>query len=166
MGLQNPSASSVLSLTPQSWTPHSMQCLAASIHLCICEALVDPLRRQLSQAHFSKLFLASTLVMEFGDCIWDESPDGALSVWPFLQALLCSLSLYLFLWEFCSPFYEGLKHPNFCLPSSWASCGLWVVFWVTGVLGLISTYQWVHTKYALFWLGYLTQDIFYVHLFA
>ena len=39
MRLQTPSAPSVLSLTPPLGTPWSVQWLAASIHLCICQAL-------------------------------------------------------------------------------------------------------------------------------
>jgi hypothetical protein len=31
------------------------------------------------------------------------------------------------------------------LPSSWASCHLWIPSWVFWTFGLISTYQWVHT---------------------
>ncbi|KRX11800.1 hypothetical protein T07_8521 [Trichinella nelsoni] len=60
MGLQTPSAPSVLSLTPPLGTPHSVQWLAA---------LAEPLRRQLYQAAVSKHFLASTIVSGFGDCI-------------------------------------------------------------------------------------------------
>ena len=41
----------------------------------------------------------------------------------------------------------GRKHPLF--PSSWASCGLWVVSWVFHALCLISTYQWVHSLCSL-----------------
>jgi hypothetical protein len=70
-----------------------------SIQLYIYKALAGPLRRQLYQAPFSKHFLASTIVSEFGDCIWDESPDGTVSGWPFLQSLLYTL-LYI-----CSPKY-------------------------------------------------------------
>ena len=45
--LQTPSAPSVLSLTPPLWTLCLVQWLAASILLCICQALAEPLRRQL-----------------------------------------------------------------------------------------------------------------------
>ena len=55
-----------------------------SIHLWICQALAEPLRRQLYQASVSMHFLASTIVPWFGDCIWDASPGGAVSGWPFL----------------------------------------------------------------------------------
>jgi hypothetical protein len=92
MGLQNPSALSILSLTPPFRTPYSEQWLAASICLCICKALAGPLRRKLYQASFSKHFLASKIMSEFGDCIWDESPGGKVSGWFFLQSLLCTLS--------------------------------------------------------------------------
>jgi hypothetical protein len=73
------------------------------------------------------------------------------------------LTLYL-PWLFYSPFWVGLEHPNFGLPSSWVSCGLWVASWVfwTYFLWLTSTYQWEHPMCVLLWLGYLTQDdIFY-----
>ena len=92
MGRQAPSAPSVLSLA-SPLGKCSVQCLADSIHLCICQALAEPLRRQLYQAPVSKHFLASTIVSGFGDCIWDGSPGGAVSGWPFLQSLLHTLSL-------------------------------------------------------------------------
>jgi hypothetical protein len=47
-------------------------------------------------------FLASTIVSGFSNCIWDKSPSGAVSGWPFLQSLLNTLSPYLLL-LFCSP---------------------------------------------------------------
>jgi hypothetical protein len=43
-----PSAPWVLSLTPPLGTLCSVQWMAVSIHLCICQGLVKPLRRQLS----------------------------------------------------------------------------------------------------------------------
>ena len=101
MCLQSPSAPSVLSLTPPLWTPCSVQWLAESIHLCICQALAEPLRRQLYQAPVSKLLLASTIVSASGDCIWDGSPGGAVFGWPFLQSLLHTLCPYLLPWVFC-----------------------------------------------------------------
>ena len=45
----------------------SIQWLVASIHLCICQALAEPLRSQLYHAPVSKHFLASTIVSRFGD---------------------------------------------------------------------------------------------------
>jgi len=59
-GVANPSAPSVLSLSPPLGTPCSGQWLALSIHLCICQALAEPLRRQLYQAPVRK-HLASTI---------------------------------------------------------------------------------------------------------
>ena len=79
IGLQTLSTPSVPSLTPLLGTPHSVQCLAVNIHLCICKALAGPLRRQPHQAPFSMHFLASTPVSGFGNCIWDESPGGTVS---------------------------------------------------------------------------------------
>ena len=50
MGLQSPSAPSVLFLTPPLGTLCSVQWFAESIHLCICQELAEPLRRQIYQA--------------------------------------------------------------------------------------------------------------------
>ena len=47
MKLQTPLAPSVLSLSPPLGTPCSVQWLAGSICLCICQALAEPLRRQI-----------------------------------------------------------------------------------------------------------------------
>ena len=49
-------------------------------------------------------FLASTIVSVFGNCIWDESPGGALSGCHFLLSLSYTLSLYLLQWVLCYPF--------------------------------------------------------------
>ena len=54
MGLQTPSTPSVLSPTPPLGSPCSVQWLAGSICICICEALAEPLWRQLNQAPVSK----------------------------------------------------------------------------------------------------------------
>jgi hypothetical protein len=97
MGLQKSSDPSVLSLTPLLGNPCSVQWLAVSIHLCICQALAAPFRRQLYQAPVSMHFLVSIIVPAFGDCMWDGSPNGALSGWPFLQSLLHTLSPCLLL---------------------------------------------------------------------
>ena len=51
-------------------------------------------QRQLCQASISKHFLASAIVSGFCGCLWDGSPDVAVSGWPFLQSLLHSLTLY------------------------------------------------------------------------
>jgi hypothetical protein len=66
----------------------SLQWLAVSIHLYICQALAEPLRSQLYQIPVSKHFLVSTIVSGFSDYIWDGSPGRAASGWPFLS--LCS----------------------------------------------------------------------------
>jgi len=86
MGLQTSSAPSVLGLTPPLGTLCSVQRLAAGIHLFICDALAEPLMRQLYQAPVSKHFLASVIVSGFCVCVWDGSPDGAVSGWPFLHS--------------------------------------------------------------------------------
>jgi hypothetical protein len=84
MGFQTTSTPSVPSLTPLLGTPCSVQWLAVNIRLCICKALAWPLRKQPYRAPFSMCFLPSTIVSGFGNCIWDESPGGIVSGWPFL----------------------------------------------------------------------------------
>jgi hypothetical protein len=94
MGMKTPSAPSVLSLTLLLGTKCSVQWMATSIHICICQSLAEALRRQLYQAPVSIHFLASTIVSGFGVCIWDGSPSGTISGWPFHQFLLHTLSSY------------------------------------------------------------------------
>jgi len=93
-GLKTPPAPSVLSLAPPLGSPCSVLWLAASIPICIGKALPEPIRRHPYQAPVSKHSLASAIVTRLGGCIWDESPIGAGSGWPFLQSLLHSLPLY------------------------------------------------------------------------
>jgi hypothetical protein len=92
MRLQTPSAPSVLLLTPPLGSPCSVRWLAARICICFSQALAEPLRRQLYLAAVTKHILA--IVFGFGVFIWDGSPGGALSIWPFLQYLLYFLSLH------------------------------------------------------------------------
>jgi hypothetical protein len=80
MGLQTPSAPPDISLTPPLGTPCLAQWLAGSIHLCICQALAEPLMGQLYPAPVSKHFLVSIIVSGFGDFILDGSPGGC-SLW-------------------------------------------------------------------------------------
>jgi hypothetical protein len=79
MGLQNPSASYILSLAPPLGTLCSVQWMAVSIHFYICHALAEPLRRQLYQAPVSKLLLAFKIVSGFGGCLWMD-PQGRQSL--------------------------------------------------------------------------------------
>jgi hypothetical protein len=74
-------------------SPCSVQWLAVSFHIFIGHPLAEPLRRQLYQAPVSKHFLASTIVSGIGVCIWDGSPGGTVSGWPFYQSMLHTLSL-------------------------------------------------------------------------
>jgi hypothetical protein len=61
MGLLTPSTPWVLSLAPSLETLCSVQWIAMSIHFCICQALAEPLRRQLCQAPVRKYLLAQCL---------------------------------------------------------------------------------------------------------
>ena len=84
VGLQTPLAPWILTLVPLLVTLCSVQWLAESIHLFICQVLW-PLSA--STCWHPKI------VSGFGDCIWDGSPWGAVSGWPFHQSLLYTLSL-------------------------------------------------------------------------
>jgi hypothetical protein len=75
MGLLTSSAVWILSLDHSLRILCSVQWMAVSIHFCICQALTQPLRRQLYQAPISKHLLASTIVSGFGDFIRDGSPE-------------------------------------------------------------------------------------------
>ena len=72
MGMQTPSAPSVLPLTPPLGSPCSVRWLAVCIHICIGQALTEPLRGQPYQALVSKYFLASATVSGFGAYRWDS----------------------------------------------------------------------------------------------
>jgi hypothetical protein len=96
-GLQTPSAPSILLRIPPLGSPCSVHWLAASICICISQALAEPLRKQLYQTPVNKHFLATAVVSGFGVCRQDGSPCGTVSGWPFLQSLLHSLSLYFLL---------------------------------------------------------------------
>jgi hypothetical protein len=90
MWLQTPSATWILSLAPSLGILCSIQWMTVSIHFCICQALAEPLRRQLYQAPVSKLLLASTIVSGFGGCLWDESWRGWGNLWMVIPSVLAS----------------------------------------------------------------------------
>jgi hypothetical protein len=93
MGLQTPSAPRVLSLAPSLGILCSVQWMAVSIHFCICEALAEPLRRELLSGSCHHALVGIHTMPVFGDCKWDGSPGESVSRWPFLQSLLRTLSL-------------------------------------------------------------------------
>jgi hypothetical protein len=138
-GLQTLSAPSVLSLTLSLGTPHSVQWLAVSIYLCICKALAGPLRKQLYQAPFSKHFLVSTMVSEFGDFIWDESPGATVSGWSLLQSRLCTLYPYLLPWTILFPLLRRTKASTL-----WSSYFLSFMWPMNCILGIPSFWANIH----------------------
>jgi hypothetical protein len=101
--MQTPSAPSVSSSTPSSGMPCSVQGLAESIQLCICQALAESLKRQPYQALISKHFPTSTIASGFGDCVWDGSLGASVSEWSFFQSLHNTLSPSFFLWVLFPP---------------------------------------------------------------
>jgi hypothetical protein len=103
-GVANPFSSFTPFSNSSTGDQCSVQWLTASICLCICQVLTEPLRRWVYQAPFIKHFLASEIVSGFGKCIWDGSPGGTATGWPFLQSMLHTLSLFFLPWLFCSPF--------------------------------------------------------------
>jgi hypothetical protein len=86
-----PLAPSVLPLTAPLGSLFPVWWLAVGIRICIGQDLAEPLRRQLYQASVSKHFLASAIVSGFGVFMWDESPGGAVSGWPFFFSLCSTL---------------------------------------------------------------------------
>ena len=92
--LQTPSASWVLSLASSLGTLCSVQWMAVNIHVSICQALAEPLRRQIYHALVNKLVLATAIVSGFGGCLWDGSPCGqSLDGHSFsLRSKLCNSS--------------------------------------------------------------------------
>jgi hypothetical protein len=77
MGLQTSLVPWVLSLAPSLGTLCSSQRMAVSIHFCICQALANPLMKQLYQALVSKHLLTSKIGSGFCGCLWDGSLGGA-----------------------------------------------------------------------------------------
>jgi hypothetical protein len=75
-GMLTPSTTSVLPLIPSLGTLYSVQWLAVSIHLCICQNLAKPLKRQIYQALVRKHFLALAIVSGYRGCIWYGCPGG------------------------------------------------------------------------------------------
>jgi len=107
MGLQIPSATSILSLIPSMGTPFSVQWLAASIRLCICYALAEPLRRNPYQAPVNMHFWASAILSGFGGCmyIYGLDPQVGQSLNDHSFSLCSKLCLHIPSYEyFCSPF--------------------------------------------------------------
>jgi hypothetical protein len=68
--------------------------MAVNIHVSICQALAEPLRRQIYHALVNKLVLATAIVSGFGGCLWDGSPCGqSLDGHSFsLRSKLCNSS--------------------------------------------------------------------------
>ena len=77
--------------------PASMRVLPHKpTHSCLT---AEPLRIQLYQDPVSKYFLALAIVSGFGICMWDGSPGGAVSGWPFLHICL-TLCLLIYSHEY------------------------------------------------------------------
>jgi hypothetical protein len=130
MALQAPSAPSVLSLTPPLGTVCSVQWLAVSIHLCICQALAEPLRRQLYQTPVSMHFLTSATVSAFGDCIWDGSPGGQ-SLDSLSFSLCFPICLFISSYEVLFPLLRRTKATLL-----WSSFFLSFIWSVNCILGI------------------------------
>jgi len=97
MGLQTPSAPSILSITPHLGTQFTSMvgCEHQSLYL---SGSGRALRRQRYQAPVSMLFLASAILSGFGGCMYmGWIPRWAVSGWPSFQCLLQTLSPYFLL---------------------------------------------------------------------
>jgi len=87
MTLQTPSAPSVLPLTTPLGLLCSVRWFTASILICICKVLAQPLMEHLYSTPVSKLFLASAIVSGFGVCRWNESRwDSLWMVFPSVSS--------------------------------------------------------------------------------
>jgi len=160
-------APSILSLTPPMGTPCSVRWLAASIHLCICHALAEPLRRQLYQAPVSMHFLASAILSGFGGCMYMEWIPRWGSLWmdfpsvsaPNFIPVSSPMSILL-------PLLRRIEASppllSLFLSFTWA---------VDYILGNLSFWGNVHLSLSAYHvcflqLYYLTQDIFQFHPFV
>ena len=68
MGLQFPSAPSILPLTLPYWSPTSVQWLAVNICICLSQLLVEPLRGQPCQSSVYTHNIASVLCQDLVGC--------------------------------------------------------------------------------------------------
>ena len=125
------SAPWVLSLVPPLGTLCLVQWLAESIHLCICQALAEPIRRQTYQAPVSMHFLASTIVSRFGDCIWDGSPGWTVYAPHFVSVFLPVRILF--------PLLRSTEASTF-----WSSFFLGFVWSLNRILGIPNFWANIH----------------------
>jgi hypothetical protein len=109
-----------------------------SIQFSICQALAEPLRRQLYQASVSKHLLVFTIVSGFSDCLWDGSPSGAVSGWSFLQFLLHTLFLY----PSMGILFLILKRTE--VSTHWSSFFMSFMWFVKCILGILSFWANIH----------------------
>jgi hypothetical protein len=139
MGLQTPSAPSVLSSNSPIWDPmfspmgsceHLPLCLWGSVRVSQKTVISDSCQQALLDTH-GRVW------------VW-WLYKGWIYRWDHLWMAFPSVSAPHFMFIF-SPviilfsLFEGVKHPHFGLPSSWASCGLWIVSWIFQAFELIST---------------------------
>jgi hypothetical protein len=129
MGLQTqtPSTPWVLPLG----TMCLVQWMAVSIIICICQALAEPLRKQLFQAPVSKLSLESTIVSGFGNCI-------CIPRWGSLWMVIHSVSAPHFVSVTPS---MGILFPlliRIKVSTLWSSFFLSFMWFVNCILGILS----------------------------
>jgi hypothetical protein len=79
MGHQTSSAPWRHSLGPSLGILCSVQWMIVSIYFSICQALAEPVRRQIYQTPVSKLLLASAIVSGFDVCLCNGSLSGTVS---------------------------------------------------------------------------------------
>jgi hypothetical protein len=148
MRLQAPSAPLVLSLAPPLGTLFSVQWLAESIHLCICQALAELLRRELYLAPVSKHLLASTIVSGFVDCIWDGSPGGD-SLWMVFPSV--SAPYFVSVSPPMSILFPLLRRTEVSI--LWSSFFLSFICSVNCILGILSFWANIYLSVSSFVIG-------------
>lgn len=70
------------------WFPTSIQWLADSICICLCQWLVESHREQPCHTSMCIHKMALVLVSGFGVHVWDRSQVGLINGWPLFQSLL------------------------------------------------------------------------------
>jgi hypothetical protein len=104
MGQANLFSPWVFSIPPSLGTLCSVHWMAESIHLCICQVLAEPLRRQPHQPSVSKYLLASTQVSGFVMYMgWIPRWGSLWMAFPSVSASHFTSGLYLLPWVFFPP---------------------------------------------------------------
>jgi hypothetical protein len=116
----------------------SIHWMAMSIHFCVCQALTEALRRQLYQAHLSKLLLSSTIVSGFGGCLWDDPSWGS----PWMVILSVPASHFASVTPYMGILFSLLRRNEVSI--LWSSFFLSFTWFANCILGIQSLWANIH----------------------